>query len=323
MTILVIGGTGTLGRQVVRQALTEGYQVRCLVRNIRKANFLKEWGAELVYGDFTIPETLPLALRGISIVIDAATSRPEDDSASLTQVDYVGKLALIRASQVAQIKQYVFFSIIQNQNFSIPLMKFKKQIENTLRESTLTYTIYQLSGFYQGLIAQYAVPILDQETIWLTDDATSINYLNSQDIAKFCLRGLQIEESQNKTFALTGKKTWLSSDIIKLCETLSGQTAQIRYVPILSLKILRSLFGFSKWGWPIHDRLAFSEILSTVSKFGLETSLVNICKLFQIHFEDILSLEDYFQEYFETMLDKLRNLNYDQTQATKRKDLTF
>src|SRR6056300_1297167 len=271
MSLLIVGGTGTLGRQIVLQALTKGYQVRCIVRNFRKANFLKEWGAELVYGDLSIPETIPPCMQGISAVIDASTSRPSDLDMVKT-VDWNGKLALIEAAKAAKVKRFVFCSTQNLDQFSnIPLMKMKQGIEIKLKQAQIPYTIFRLTGFYQGLIEQYAIPILENLPIWVTNENTQISYMDTQDIAKFCLRALQIPQTANQTVFLSGLKGWVSSEIISLCEQLAGEKAQVQRVPLFTLKLVSNIFGFFEWGQNISDRLAFSEILNTENNFSKST----------------------------------------------------
>jgi uncharacterized protein YbjT (DUF2867 family) len=314
MSLLIVGGTGTLGRQIVLQALTKGYQVRCLVRNLRKANFLKEWGAELVYGDLTLPETIPPSLRGITAVIDASTSRPSDISTK--KVDWDGKLALIDAAKTANVQRFIFCSTLNLEQFpTIPLMKMKQGIEIKLKESNIPYTIFRLTGFYQGLIEQYAIPILEDLPIWITNENTCVSYMDTQDIAKFCLRAFQLPQTENKTFLLGGPKGWLSNEIIKLCEQLAGQSATIKRIPIYLLKLSSQVLGFFEWGQNISDRLAFVEILNVENNFSKST--FDLYKLFKIDPGDIIQLDAYFLEYFVRLLKRLKDINFEDVQKQR------
>lgn len=315
MSLLIIGGTGTLGRQIVLQALTKGYQVRCMVRNFRKANFLKEWGVELVYGDLTRPETLPPCFKGITAVIDASTSRPNEFE-SLKKVDWDGKVCLIEAAKAAKIERFIFFSSQNVEQFEkIPLMKLKYGIEKKLEQSQVPYTIFRLTGFYQGLIEQYAIPILENLPIWVTNENTYIAYMDTQDIAKFSLQSLQIPETRNQRFFLRGLQGWVSSEIITLCEQLAGQTASLQRVPLIVLKLLSTFFGFFEWGQNISDRLAFVEILNTENNFSKST--FDLYKIFKIDSEEIIQLDEYFLEYFIRLLKRLRDINFEDVQKQR------
>jgi uncharacterized protein YbjT (DUF2867 family) len=317
MTLLIVGGTGTLGRQIVRKALEDGFQVRCIVRNKRAANFLREWGAELVYGDLTIPETLPLSFQGVTAVIDASTTRSEDD-AKMVDVDWYGKLMLIEMAKRVNIKRFIFFSIFNADQYpSITLMQQKTNIEKVLKNSGVHYTIFQCAGFYQALISQYAIPILEGKSVWKTSESMAMSYIDTQDVAKFCIKSLSLKETENKTFFLGGAKSWSSDEIINLCERLSGQNAQIKMIPIGLLNSLRQLTGFFEWTSKISERLAFAQLLQENQDFTLSTEINS--QIFKIKPTELVSLDAYMREYFEMMLVTLENLDIES--QNKQKDL--
>ena len=323
MTLLIVGATGTLGRQVARRALDEGYQVRCLVRSPRKAAFLKEWGAELVRGDICQPETLPPALSGVKAVIDAATARATD-SRSIRQVDWEGKVALIQAAVAAGVERYIFFSLLDAEKYpQVPLMEIKRCTELFLAESGLNYTILRPCGFMQGLIGQYAIPILDGQSVWVTGDTSPIAYMDTQDVAKFAIRALKVPETEKKTFPVVGSRAWGAYEIIRLCERKSGQQAKVTRLPLNLLRSVRSVARFFEWGWNVADRLAFAEVVADGKP--LDAPMDDVYQVFGIDAQEITTLEDYLQEYYSRILKKLKELDYEKgkDKQKSKKKLTF
>lgn len=321
MTLLIVGATGTLGRQVARRAIDEGYKVRCLVRSAKKAAFLKEWGAELVRGDLCYPETLTAALEDVTAVIDVATSRATD-SLTIKQVDWQGQVALIQAAQAAGVERFIFFSIIDADKYpEVPLMEIKRCTELFLAESGLNYTILRLAGFMQGLIGQYGIPILEGQPVWVTGESSPVAYMDTQDIAKFAVRALSVPATEKQTFPVVGTRAWSAEEIINLCERLSGKEAKVRRMPISLLRTVRRIARFFQWGLNVADRLAFTEVLASGNP--LNAPMDEVYQVFGLEKEQTTTLEGYLQEYFSRIMKKLKELDYEKTKKQKSKKTPF
>eukprot|EP00798_Chlamydomonas_sp_ICE-L_P031030 gene31029-7122_t len=306
-SILVVGATGTLGRQVVRQALDEGYEVRCLVRpRFTSADFLREWGATTVQADLTDITSIPATLIGISTIIDCATARPEE---STKTVDWEGKVALIQAAQAMGIQRYVFFSIFNCDKYpQVPLMNIKSCTEKFLAESGLNYTIMRVCGFHQAVIGNYAVPILEEKPVWGSTDETRTAYLDTQDVAKMTLAALRSDKSIGKTMTLAGPKAWSTQEVIELCEKLAATDAQVKTVPTAVLQGTRGILKSLEWARDAADRLAFTEVLSNNETWS--APMEDTYKLLGMEGGGMVptTLEEYLEEYHGKIMKKLKEV---------------
>lgn len=318
MSLLIVGATGTLGRQVTRRALDEGLDVHCLVRSPKKAAFLKEWGAKLVTGDLCNVATLAPAMVGVTAVIDAATTRATD-SRSIREVDWQGKINLINAAKAAGVDRFIFFSILDAEKYpDVPLMDIKNCTEKLLIESGLNYTILRPCGFLQGLIGQYAIPILESQAVWVMGDTSPIAYMDTQDIAKFAIQALKVPETEKKSFPVVGSRAWGAYEIIRLCERLSDKDARISRMPLGLLRAIRKVARFFQWTLNIADRLTFTEVIAAGKP--LTAPMADVYQTFGINQQEITTLESYLQDYFSRIMKKLKEINYAQNKKKKKQD---
>lgn len=306
-SVLVLGGTGTLGRQVVRQFLNSGYDVRCMVRNKadRPFGFLNDWGASVVEGSLNRPETLPSSLVGIHTVIDCASGRGEDNA---YDVDWQGKKFMIQCCEKMGIQRYIFLSIKDCDRFpNIPIMNIKSMTEKFLAKSGLRYTVLRLSGFMQPLVSQFAVPILDSEKVW-GDDGTSpgIAYMDSQDCARMVAAATNKERTVGKTLTLTGPKVWGTKEVIQLCEKLSGKQADVNVASLPLLQATQAAASFFDWSSEISERLRFVEVNQMGSYEGSDDVMTEeTYKLLGLDPSNTRKLDLYLGEYFRRVFNKL------------------
>jgi len=320
MKILLVGATGTLGRQIAKKAVEDGHEVRCIVRNPRKASFLQEWGCELTKGDLLNKEDISYALQDIEAVVDAATTRP-DDSKSIYETDWKGKLNLFNECETMGVNRIIFLSILLTEEFrNVPLMDIKFCTEKLLENSSFNYTIFKCAAFMQGVIGQFAIPILDSQAVWMSGSPTKIAYINTQDMANIIVSSLNNSKTYKLSLPLVGPKAWNANEIIALCEKYSNKKAKVFRVADFIIKATQSAVSFFEDSLNISERLSFAEVTSSGKE--LNADMENTLELLEIRLSDLTSLESYLKEYYEQILKRLKEMEVD-LDVEQKKRLPF
>lgn len=151
-TIAVFGGTGLLGRPVVRELLAGGYGVRCLVRDAQRAADLAAAGASLVVGDLRKAADIDRTLEGCQGVY-LNLSVPYEARRTDWQAEDHGLAAVLAAAHAAGIQHVVYLaSIIRHHAGSRDwwVFQLKNRAVAQVQGCGLPWTVFEPSAFMEN-----------------------------------------------------------------------------------------------------------------------------------------------------------------------------
>ncbi|MFF7450982.1 MULTISPECIES: NAD(P)H-binding protein [unclassified Streptomyces] len=147
-TILVTGGTGTLGRLVAERLRADGHEVRVLSRHAQPyAVDLREGGG-----------ALDAAVEGVDTIVHCASSQTGGDEKAAAH--------LIAAARRAGVGHLVYISIVGVDRVPFPYYRAKLAVEKQIEASGLGWTVLRATQFHdllvmmlQGLSKSPVVPL--------------------------------------------------------------------------------------------------------------------------------------------------------------------
>ena len=193
--ILVTGGTGLIGSEVLRLLSQSGVAACALTRNPQKAKTMS--GITWIAGDLAKPDTLPAAFRGaMTLFLNSAIS---EDLVALQS----NGLAAARAAGVKYVVKLSAFGASDHSRAPICLMHY--QVEKEMQKSSMEWTMLRPHHFMQNLLAQ-APYIIKEGVVYSASGDGKIPYIDARDIAAVAAVTLTKPGHHGKKYVITGSE---------------------------------------------------------------------------------------------------------------------
>jgi uncharacterized protein YbjT (DUF2867 family) len=218
--ILVIGGTGTVGSQVLSQLAATGAQVRAMVRDPGAARLPPQ--VAVVRGDLTLPETLNSCLDGIDVVFLVWTAPA---AAVAPALERIAKHARRIVFLSAPIK--TAHPLFQEPN---PLRAMVEQIESLIETSGLEWTFLRPGMFAANALNWWAPQIRAGDAVRWPHLAVPTAPIDERDIAAVAVRALCEEGHAGAEYVLTGPQSLSQFDQVSTIGRVIGRSMRIEEI---------------------------------------------------------------------------------------------
>lgn len=147
--IFITGGSGFVGRHLIKRLTDAGHGVRCLVRRQAAVESMAAAGAEAVLGDVTDSARVTEAMRGAESVVHLIAILRESRGATFEAINVQGTKNIVAAAQQAGVKKFVHIGALgatADPEYGYPYSKW--QGAEAVRTSGLDFTVLEPSVFF-------------------------------------------------------------------------------------------------------------------------------------------------------------------------------
>lgn len=243
MTILIAGGTGTLGTRVVRMLTARGHAVCVLTRDLARAQHLAGNDVEVVSGDVREPDTLARAMEGAETVISAIQGFSGTGSDSPQTVDAEGNGNLIRAARVAGVEHFILISVQgAAPDHPMDLFRMKYRAEQELRASGLAWTIIRPTASMETWATLIGEPLVKTGKTRLFGRGTNpINFVAADDIAAFVALAATDPALRGELIEVGGPENLTMEQFARAFDPSGGKAGAVSRVPLPMMRLMAVL----------------------------------------------------------------------------------
>lgn len=149
--VLVTGATGVLGRALHPRLTSAGFEVRGMSRR----DPIRDPSVQWVQADLRSGEGLDPAVKGVDVIVQAASSPYKHTEA----VDVRGTSRLLRAAEKAGVSHLVYISIVGIERIPFGYYQHKLAAEEVVKAGAIPWSILRATQFHSLMAERFLPPL--------------------------------------------------------------------------------------------------------------------------------------------------------------------
>jgi len=251
MKVLLAGAFGHLGQDILRSLVDAGHEVIAADMVTRELDFT---GFTPMKIDMTDKSKLTGCCKGVDVVITTVGLTKASQTVTAYDIDYGANKNLLDEAVASGVKHFAYISVLKaSKGQHIPMLGAKTKLEEALRASGITYTIFRPTGYFYDT-AHIFQPKVEQGKVTLLKSKVPVkcNVIDTRDFADYIVEHMA---DDNKEYDVGGTETYTYEEIAKMFFAAAGKEPVIKYAPVflfdliilMSPKWKRGVIKFGKW----------------------------------------------------------------------------